>query len=428
MATRSLPLSRRPFQANFRAAAGAPPSLAERTPRHYLALVIPIPLHDDNPRRRFPIVTLALIVVNVVVFFGELGRGLALTTLDYGAIPAFLVERVRDGWVELPDGRVALLHQEVPWPATLLTSMFMHGGWLHLIGNMWFLWLFGDNVEDELGRGRYLIFYLLGGVLAGLSQVAASPDLAAPMVGASGAVATVLGGYLVLHPHARVRCLWILVIFITFVDLPAWLLLGLWFISQFMLPAEAKVAWIAHVGGFVAGLALVKIFAAGRKSLPPPPPPRRLRAVGPLVALVALMGAAGVAHAKRPPPSGDAAKEAIRALLDAQAAAWNRRDLPGYMAGYWKDKGLTFFGGGSVTRGWDETLARYERRYQGPGKEMGALKFDDLEIEPLAADAAYARGRWILTLADGKEQRGLFTLLLKKLPDGWRIVHDHSSM
>jgi len=379
--------------------------------------VIPLPIRDDNPRRRFPVVTLALILVNVVVFLGELARGLDLTMLDYGAVPAFLVERVRDGWVELPNGRAVLLHQEAPFPATIFTSMFMHGGWLHLVGNMWFL---------ELGRVRYLAFYLVGGLLAALSQVAATPHLAQPMVGASGAVAAVLGGYVVLHPRARVRCLWILVIFITFIELPAWLLLGLWFISQFMLPSTAQVAWMAHVGGFLAGIALVKLFRAGRKTLPPSGPTRRLVVVAPMV-LVALLGAGGVADAKRPPAGADA-KEAIRALLDAQAAAWNKRDLPGYMAGYWKDKQLTFFGGGSVTRGWDETLARYERRYQGPGKEMGALKFDDLEIEPLAVDAAFARGRWILTMSDGKEQRGVFTLLLKKLPDGWRIVHDHSSM
>jgi membrane associated rhomboid family serine protease/ketosteroid isomerase-like protein len=388
--------------------------------------MVPIPIRDHNPRRNDPAVTLALILVNVAVFVGELVRGLELTTLDFGAIPAFLVERVRDGWIELPDGRLALLHQEVPWPATIFTSMFLHGGWLHLIGNMWFLWIFGDNVEDEMGRFRYLAFYLLGGTLAGLTQVFTTPDLAQPMVGASGAVAAVLGGYLMLHPHARVHCLWVLVIFITFVEVPAWLLLGLWFISQFMIPADAQIASMAHVGGFVAGLVLVRLFV-GRKS-PPPLARRRWVAVGPAL-LVLLIAGGGVAEAKKPAPADT--KEttaAIRTLLDAQAAAWNKRDLPGYMAGYWKDKGLTFFGGGSVTRGWDETLARYQKRYQGPGREMGTLKFDELEIEPLAADAAFARGRWVLSTSDGKEQRGLFTLFLRKLPDGWRIIHDHSSM
>jgi membrane associated rhomboid family serine protease len=156
----------------------------------------------------------------------------------------------------------------VPWPFTIFTSMFMHGGWLHIVGNMWFLWIFGDNVEDAMGPVKFLIFYLVCGVAAAMAQVLSSPGSAIPMVGASGAIAGVLGAYILLYPHARVRCLWVLFILVTFVYVPAWLILGLWFVSQFFIPGQG-VAWMAHVGGFVAGFALVRLFVARR------PPPRR---------------------------------------------------------------------------------------------------------------------------------------------------------
>jgi membrane associated rhomboid family serine protease len=140
--------------------------------------------------------------------------------------------------------------------------MFMHGGWLHVIGNMWFLWIFGDNIEEAMGRLRFIVFYLLCGLLAAMAQVAFTPSSAAPMVGASGAIAGVLGAYLVLYPRARVRCLWILIVFVTFVNIPAWALLALWLVSQFLMPADSGVASMAHVGGFVAGMGLVRLFAA----------------------------------------------------------------------------------------------------------------------------------------------------------------------
>src|SRR4029079_2678964 len=138
------------------------------------------------------------------------------------------------------------LHQEVPQPLTVLTSLFLHGGWLHLIANMWFLRVFGDNLEDALGVVRYLFFYLVCGVLAAGAQIVASSDSTLPMVGASGAIAGVMGGYIVLFPHAKIRCLWILFIFVTTVRLPAWVLLGMWFISQLLLPPQSGVAWVAH--------------------------------------------------------------------------------------------------------------------------------------------------------------------------------------
>jgi len=118
----------------------------------------------------------------------------------------------------------------------------------------------------------------------------------------------------------------------------------------------------------------------------------------------------------------------VKKTLDEQVAAWNRHDLAGYMSGYWKSDTLTFYSGGTITKGWQATLDRYKQRYQGEGKEMGTLEFRELTIEVLAPKAALARGRWHLALSDGKELQGLFTVVLKKLPEGWRIVHDHSSM
>jgi membrane associated rhomboid family serine protease len=222
--------------------------------------VIPIPLNDENPTERAPVVTVSIIVANTLFWFYEVSRGITLSVLDYGAIPRWLLHGVTDGQIDLPQGMVATLHQEAPWPLTIFTAMFAHGSWMHIIGNMWFLWIFGDNLEDRMGRFRFLIFYLLCGVLAAAAQIAATPDSMAPMVGASGAIAGVLGGYIVLYPTARVRCLWILIVFITTIRVPAWILLGVWFLSQFLTPSESGVAWVAHVGGFLAGLLLVKLF------------------------------------------------------------------------------------------------------------------------------------------------------------------------
>jgi beta-aspartyl-peptidase (threonine type) len=130
-------------------------------------------------------------------------------------------------------------------------------------------------------------------------------------------------------------------------------------------------------------------------------------------------------RAQKPAPADPVA--AIRRLLDDQVAAWNRGDLEGYMAGYWRSPALTFYAGATITTGWQPTLDRYRKRYQGEGQEMGRLAFDDLRIEVLAPDAALARGIWRLTTRQGRERRGLFTVLLKRLPEGWRVTHDHSS-
>jgi membrane associated rhomboid family serine protease len=232
--------------------------------------VVPIPLSDENPTERAPLVTIGLIVANVLFWFHEVIRGVTLSVFDYGAIPRWLLHGVTEGRIDLPNGIVATLHQEAPWPLTIFTAMFAHGSWMHIIGNMWFLWIFGDNLEERMGRVRYLAFYLLCGVIAAVAQVVAAPDSMAPMIGASGAIAGVLGGYILLYPTARVRCLWILFVFITTVRIPAWILLGVWFLSQFLTPVDSGVAWMAHVGGFLAGLALVKLFVRAPRVERPP--------------------------------------------------------------------------------------------------------------------------------------------------------------
>ncbi len=144
--------------------------------------------------------------------------------------------------------------------------MFLHGGWLHLIGNMWFLWLFGDNVEEALGGFRYLVFYFVVGTVAALAQCFSMPSSMAPMIGASGAVAGVLGGYVMLYPRARVVTLVMIPFIWPVLNIPAWIFLGLWFLSQFLLAAGSGIAWMAHVGGFLAGVGMVRLLAR---------PPRR---------------------------------------------------------------------------------------------------------------------------------------------------------
>jgi membrane associated rhomboid family serine protease len=208
------------------------------------------PIRDDNPRFRFPAVTLLLIVANVAAFAFELTLGVRAQNhlvLSAGAIPYEIVNRVDIAPRNL-----------FPWPGSLWTSMFLHAGWLHLLGNMWFLWVFGDNVEDRLGRLRYLVFYLATGTVGALAQCFSMPGSRLPMIGASGAVAGVLGGYLMLYPHARIVT-WLILFF--WIRLPAWFFLGVWFVGQFMLPTGSGVAWMAHVGGFLAGLGLVRLLA-----------------------------------------------------------------------------------------------------------------------------------------------------------------------
>jgi len=209
------------------------------------------PLRDENHSQSAPIVTRILIALNVAAFLYELLLGRALTpfVLTWAMIPARLTLAAHG------EEAVAL-----PW-LTLLTSMFLHGGWLHLIGNMWYLWIFGDNVEDRLGHVRFLVFYLAAGIVAALLHYAINPTSEAPTVGASGAIAGVLGAYLVAFPRARIITLVPLFPFFQVMALPAVVVLGLWFVIQFFSGALSfgfgsggGVAWWAHVGGFAFGI------------------------------------------------------------------------------------------------------------------------------------------------------------------------------
>jgi len=219
-----------------------------------------IPLHDDNPTEINPIVTIALIVLCALVFLYEVSlpeRAGEAFVFYYGAIPASLFGHE----AALPENAVGF-----PVTLTLLTSMFLHGGWMHLIGNMLYLWIFGNNVEDAMGHAKFVIFYVVCGVLAAMSHALTDPSSAVPMVGASGAISGVLGAYLLLYPHARVMVLIPLGIFSQATYIPAGFVLGFWFVLQLLSGGMSLgqggggVAWFAHVGGFVAGMALIGLF------------------------------------------------------------------------------------------------------------------------------------------------------------------------
>ena len=251
-----------------------------------------LPLKDNIPTRRFPIVTVVIIVINVAMFFGFHqaqwnGSGFAVdpqNTVDYAEIPYEITHPGKECEgvaLDSPEGRVICEGQpgvrgeaedQPPTWLTLLTSMFMHGGLLHIAGNMLFLWIFGNNVEDSMGRLKFVAFYLLGGLAATAAQVAVSPDETVPTLGASGAVAAVLGGYALLYPRARVVTLVFIIIFVTVIELPAALVLFGWAVlqvlsagSQVGLEGEGGVAYWAHIGGFVFGLALIKLFATKQR-------------------------------------------------------------------------------------------------------------------------------------------------------------------
>jgi len=216
-----------------------------------------IPLHDDNPTAITPIFTVAFIAACILVFLWQLGLGETgnqAAVMALGVIPAVLLDRAA-----LPP-ELAL----VPAALTPLTSMFLHGGFMHLAGNMLYLWIFGNNVEDAMGHVRFVVFYLLCGIAAVFGQVLQDPGSEIPMIGASGAISGVLGAYLLLYPHARVLVAIPLGIIIQTVRLPASIVLGMWFViqifSSLMAGGGPGVAWFAHIGGFIAGLALIPVF------------------------------------------------------------------------------------------------------------------------------------------------------------------------
>ena len=226
------------------------------------------PYRDDNPTLAAPVVTLLLIGLNVASWVVVQGMGaepnLSRSVCELGLIPGEFLGRLPEGF-SIPMSRtMACVIEGDPSWYTPVTSMFLHGGWFHLIGNMWFLWVFGNNVEDSMGRIRYFFFYLLCGVAAAASQTLVNPGSAVPMVGASGAISGVMGAYVVLYPKVRVHMLVILGIFITRIVVPAYLMLGYWFLLQLvgggLASGEGGVAFWAHAGGFVTGAVMISIF------------------------------------------------------------------------------------------------------------------------------------------------------------------------
>lgn len=260
------------------------------------------PLHDDNPTYRTPVVTYGIIVVNALAFLWLLGvqrAELPQVYVEHGFVPARIGQLATGKPIEVPVERLDIhpitrqpvrVRQPIRLPPdrkaillSLVTCMFMHGGWLHLIGNMWFLWLFGNNVEDRLGSVPFLVFYFVGGLAATACHWAVEPHSTVPVIGASGAVAAVLGAYAITWPWARVTTLVFLFFFITIIRLPALVVLGFWFAGQLLegfhalnLGLSGGVAWWAHVGGFLAGLAAMP---ALRELIPDNAPRRQIRRV-----------------------------------------------------------------------------------------------------------------------------------------------------
>jgi membrane associated rhomboid family serine protease len=232
-----------------------------------------IPIKDDIPTRRFPVLTVAIIAINIAMFFGFQGASITgqvsdQNTVEYSVIPYEITHpgqhcELASNVIECGKG----IKDSAPTWATIFLAMFMHGGLLHIAGNMLFLWIFGNNIEDSMNPFAFVGFYLLGGIVATLAQVAMDPNSVVPTLGASGAIAAVLGGYALLYPRARVATIVFIVFFVTFLRLPALVVLGLWFLFQLIdLSAQpvgsgGGVAYLAHIGGFAFGLLTIKLFA-----------------------------------------------------------------------------------------------------------------------------------------------------------------------
>jgi membrane associated rhomboid family serine protease len=233
------------------------------------------PYYDENPRIRRPYVTIALIAATAAVWVIVQGAGsefaLARSVCEHGMIPGELTGRAAGAVVELRGGAACVIGSAPQWQ-TVVFTMFLHAGWFHLLGNLWFLWLFGDNVEDALGHAGFLVFYLGCGIAAALAQLAVDPASTLPMVGASGAISGVMGAYVVFYPAAPVRVVVVLVVFLFRIRVPALGMLAYWFALQLLdaLPqvggATSGVALWAHVGGFAAGVAIAALVRSARGS------------------------------------------------------------------------------------------------------------------------------------------------------------------
>jgi membrane associated rhomboid family serine protease len=232
-----------------------------------------LPLKDINPTVRTPVVTIALIAINVLVFLYQLtlGQRVGLFIAAYGAVP-FEITHATDLVGHYRGSPIV----QAPGPPlvwlTLITSMFLHGGVMHIAGNMLYLWIFGNNIEDLIGPAKFLLFYIGGGLVAAFAHIVTAPNSLVPTVGASGAVSAVLGAYLVAYPRARVVCLVFLVVFVQLITVPAMVVLIFWFVIQALqgvatlgVGRTAGVAWFAHIGGFIAGVVGIRLFA--RKEL-----------------------------------------------------------------------------------------------------------------------------------------------------------------
>ncbi len=228
-----------------------------------------IPLHDDNPTSIAPIVTVSLIGTSILIFLWQVALGpdgFQRIVLSLGLIPSVLFDKAK-----LP-GELTLVPPEV----TVISSMFLHGGWMHLLGNMLYLWIFGNNVEDAMGHSRFLAFYFLCGIVAALGQAMGNPTSTIPMIGASGAISGVLGAYLLLYPHARILVLVPIGILLTTVSMRAFWVLVFWFVLQLLYSAMSDsdaggVAWFAHISGFIAGMAFIPLFKYRKVHLFNPP-------------------------------------------------------------------------------------------------------------------------------------------------------------
>jgi rhomboid family protein len=244
--------------------------MPKRQTEGYLSCVFPY--KDENPTELTPVATVGVIALNLLawVFVQGLGAAepLARSVCEFGLIPGEVLGTAVPGTaIPLGPGLQCVITADASW-WTVITSMFMHGGWFHLLTNLMFLWVFGNNIEDSMGHSRFVIFYVLCGLAAGAAQTLSDPDSVVPMVGASGAISGVLGGYLVLYPRVRIHVLVFLGFFVTTVALRAWVVLVYWIVLQILggtaavlSRLEGGVAFWAHIGGFAAGFILIKLFA-----------------------------------------------------------------------------------------------------------------------------------------------------------------------
>ncbi|HIG48278.1 MAG TPA: rhomboid family intramembrane serine protease [candidate division Zixibacteria bacterium] len=226
-----------------------------------------LPIQDENPTYSKPVITVALLSANVMVFVYQMILGPAgeqLFIFGTAVIPYELTHYVDRTTFAIPSTRYAYPAALLPFPLTLFSAMFTHGGFMHLGGNMLYLWIFGNNIEDAMGHGRFFIFYMVTGLGATMVHVLSDPNSTIPMIGASGAIAGILGAYFVLYPKAKIKTFVVLIIFIQIIYVPAVFILGFWFLRQIIGIGSDDIAWYAHIGGFLVGMFLVRRFKRPR--------------------------------------------------------------------------------------------------------------------------------------------------------------------